>query len=245
MPAVLLLADGRFPAGGHAHSGGIEAAVNLGLVNSLGTLGSFLRGRLRTAGLVGASLSALAAELSLAGGTADGWDRIDCEADARTPSNAAREASRAQGRQLLRSLLAVWPDSSIVRDFATLSRTLEDGTMAMGRRNPLVPHHAVALGVGAVAGEGDPTAAAYLAAYGSIANPAGAAVRLLGLDPREVTRLLADLGGAVDAAAQSAVFTAREAFATDDYGMLPMPGAPVSDMLAEIHLRQDLRLFSS
>lgn len=25
--ALLILADGRFPAGGHAHSGGMEAAV--------------------------------------------------------------------------------------------------------------------------------------------------------------------------------------------------------------------------
>ncbi len=28
--ALLVLADGRFPAGGHAHSGGAEAAVTAG-----------------------------------------------------------------------------------------------------------------------------------------------------------------------------------------------------------------------
>ncbi|MEU7048105.1 urease accessory protein UreF, partial [Streptomyces eurythermus] len=30
--ALLVLADGRFPAGGHAHSGGAEAAVKAGRI---------------------------------------------------------------------------------------------------------------------------------------------------------------------------------------------------------------------
>lgn len=30
--ALLVLADGRFPAGGHAHSGGAEAAVRAGRI---------------------------------------------------------------------------------------------------------------------------------------------------------------------------------------------------------------------
>jgi urease accessory protein UreF len=30
--ALLVLSDGRFPAGGHAHSGGAEAAVKAGLI---------------------------------------------------------------------------------------------------------------------------------------------------------------------------------------------------------------------
>ena len=33
--ALLLLADGRFPAGGHVHSAGIEAAVGDGRVKNM------------------------------------------------------------------------------------------------------------------------------------------------------------------------------------------------------------------
>ncbi|MEU1094646.1 urease accessory protein UreF, partial [Streptomyces sp. NPDC005877] len=59
--ALLVLADGRFPAGGHAHSGGAEAAVRAGRVRDADGLAEFCRGRLHTAGLVAASLAAAAA----------------------------------------------------------------------------------------------------------------------------------------------------------------------------------------
>ncbi len=58
--AALLLSDSRFPAGGHAHSGGVEPAVTAGTVSDLASLEAFLRGRLRTAGLVAAGLAAAA-----------------------------------------------------------------------------------------------------------------------------------------------------------------------------------------
>ncbi|MDG4797492.1 urease accessory UreF family protein [Micromonospora sp. WMMD1082] len=57
---LLLLADGRFPAGAHAHSAGLEAAVAAGRVTDLATLGEYLRGRLATAGLVAAAFTAAA-----------------------------------------------------------------------------------------------------------------------------------------------------------------------------------------
>ncbi|MYX51130.1 urease accessory protein UreF, partial [Streptomyces sp. SID8385] len=52
--ALLVLADGRFPAGGHAHSGGAEEAVGAGRIRDAADLGAFCRGRLHTAGLVAA-----------------------------------------------------------------------------------------------------------------------------------------------------------------------------------------------
>ncbi|MGB8940173.1 MAG: urease accessory protein UreF, partial [Streptomyces sp.] len=50
--ALLVLADGRFPAGGHAHSGGAEEAVKAGRITGAASLGEFCRGRLHTTGLV-------------------------------------------------------------------------------------------------------------------------------------------------------------------------------------------------
>lgn len=77
--ALLVLADGRFPAGGHAHSGGAEAAVKAGRITGAESLESFCRGRLHTVGLVSAALAAaavLGADPRL----------LDEAADARTPS---------------------------------------------------------------------------------------------------------------------------------------------------------------
>src|ERR1700685_4577216 len=57
---ALLLSDSRFPAGGHAHSGGVEPAVTAGAVSDLASPEAVLRGRRRTAGMVAAGLAAAA-----------------------------------------------------------------------------------------------------------------------------------------------------------------------------------------
>ena len=85
--ALLVLADGRFPAGGHAHSGGAEAAVKAGRIADATSLESFCRGRLHTAGLVSAALAAAA----VLGVTPS---ELDAAADARTPSPALRATAR-------------------------------------------------------------------------------------------------------------------------------------------------------
>ena len=58
LATLLTLSDSRLPTGGHVHSGGVEEAVAQGLVNDLATLRAFLRRRVRTNGLVTASISA-------------------------------------------------------------------------------------------------------------------------------------------------------------------------------------------
>ena len=100
--AALLLGDGRFPSGGHAHSGGLEPLVEGGLIAGLDDLGQFLEGRLATAGCVAAAVAAAAC----AGNGS--WAALQAEADARIASPALRKASRSQGRQLLRAARAIW-----------------------------------------------------------------------------------------------------------------------------------------
>jgi urease accessory protein len=257
---LLLLADSRLPAGGHAHSGGVEPAAAAGVVTDLPGLTDFLAGRLATAGLVTAALAAAACahatpsprrdpavvraddrEQPQDHGGDDGWALLDGEAAARTPSPAQRRASRAQGRALLRVARTTWPHPALealaalsTRDRAGDRQRLHDHEHREGG-----PHHPVVLGVAAAAAGGTPGQAAAIAAYGSVTGPASAAVRLLGLDPLAVHRALASLAPEVDAVA------ARACARPGDWAALPAASAPGLDLLAEHHLRTEVRLFES
>jgi len=231
--ADLLLADARFPAGGHAHSGGVEPAATAGTVTGIASLEALLRGRLRTAGLVAAALAAAAcARVHDAP-----WDDLDAEADARTPSPAQREASRRQGRALLRAARAAWPGAPWLAELATAAASPADAGKAEYRGGP---HHAVVLGAAAAAAGCTPAEAARVAAYQSVAGPASAAVRLLALDPMRATAILAGLACTVDATPAQAAATAGLPLAD-----LPYPSAPALDLLAEAHIRAEVRLFES
>jgi hypothetical protein len=58
--ALLLLADGRLPAGGYAHSGGLEPAIQAGQVRDLDDVAAFIGGRLDTVGQMAATFAAAA-----------------------------------------------------------------------------------------------------------------------------------------------------------------------------------------
>lgn len=217
--AALTLADARFPGGGHVHSGGLEEAVARGLVTGVADLAPFLRGRLRTAGLLAAAFAAAA----VAAGAP--FPLLDAELDARTPSAAQREASRAQGRAALRAARVAWPSPVL------------DALVAAHPR----PHHALL--VGAVIGTdgGSPAEAAHCAAYLTVSGPASAAVRLLGLDPFAVNATVVVLRPELDAVVAEAAVPHRPE-------QLPAPGAPGLDLMAQAHVhhhREQVRLFVS
>ncbi|MDQ0711800.1 urease accessory protein [Streptomyces luteogriseus] len=220
--ALLVLADGRFPAGGHAHSGGAEAAVKAGRISGAASLGEFCRGRLHTAGLMAAGLSAAAAL---------GIDPValDRAADARTPSPALRVAARKLGRQLLRAARATWPSAELD---------------ALGREFPKGAHQPVVLGLAARAAGLGPGDAAYCAAYESVSGPASATVRLLSLDPFDATRVLARLAPDVDRVADRAVEAARKVV-DEGVDALPAGSAPLLEVGAEVHAAWPVRLFAS
>jgi urease accessory protein len=249
---LLLLADSRLPAGGHAHSGGLEPAAAAGTVASVADLADFLRGRLATTGLVTAALAAAACAHGGEGGGGDlrdGWARLDAEVDARTPSPAQRKASRAQGRALLRAARTTWPHPALEslaalssRDLAVVRGEGHEPLQDHGERRG-GPHHPVALGAATGAAGGTSGEAAVIAAYGSVTGPASAAVRLLGLDPLAVHRALADLAPEVDSVAARAA--AQAATGQGGWAALPALSAPCLDLFAEVHLETELRLFES
>ena len=179
LATLLTLSDSRLPTGGHVHSGGVEEAITSRLVVDLNTLRAYLIRRLRTTGLVTASIAA-----AVHAGTLD-VQTADVESDARTPSPAARQASRAQGRGLLRLARRVWPNG----EWAPLG----------GK-----PHFGVAAGaVGAVGGLA-PEQTALSVVYTTMTGTATAAQRLLALDPADVAALTFELSALCEQLASEA-----------------------------------------
>ncbi len=226
MLGSLLLADSRLPTGGHAHSGGVEAAVARGLLRDEADLALFLAGRLRGSGPVIATMAA--AGCLLATETGPEWGRWDAAVSARTPSTAARKASRAQGAALLRTARRVWPSAAL----EALGRT--------GR-----PHHPLVLGaVVAAAGDG-PKVAAMLSVHHLLGGACSAAVRLLGLDPITVAAVQVRASRLAEQVAPAAVRIARQAVAGQDPRLLPSSSTPLPEVLAELHACAEVTLFAS
>ncbi|MDX1883684.1 urease accessory protein UreF [Mycolicibacterium sp. 120270] len=179
LATLLALADSRLPTGGHVHSGGVEEAVTSGLVVDLATLRAFLRRRITTQGLVTASVAAAVHTKALPVAAADR------ETDARTPAPAARQASRAQGRGLVRLARRVWPDE----DWDSLGAT---------------PHLAVAAGAVGTATGMPPQHTALSLVYTTMTGSATAAQRLLALDPGDVAAITFELSALCDRTAELA-----------------------------------------
>lgn len=226
---AFLLADGRFPAGGHAHSAGMEAAVRDGRVRDLATAVAYVRGRLFTAGLTDASLAvATAVRLDPRATEAERallLRAVDDEAEARIAPPPLRVASRRLGRQLVRVSARCWPDAGIAPVVVRLGRD---------------PHQACAWGLVASAAGLAPPSLATLVVHHAVSTPAQAAVRLLGLDPFAVAAALAALASEGEAVARDAVARGR--------GPLPdLPAAtgPVVEVAAIEHATWTSRMFTT
>ncbi|MEV0346615.1 urease accessory UreF family protein [Nonomuraea sp. NPDC050680] len=220
--ALLVLTDGRFPAGGHAHSGGAEPAVTTGRIHDMASLEEFCRGRLHTSGLVAAGLAATAAA---------GYDPLllDEAADARTPAPALRQTARRLGRQLMRAARAAWPSAELD---------------ALAAARPRGAHQPVVLGLTARSAGLTPLDAACAAAYETVSGPATATVRLLSLDPFDAIGILARLAADIDHVAAQGVESAL-CVLTEGVDALPAVSAPLLDITAEQHAARPVRLFAS
>ncbi|GLZ53873.1 urease accessory UreF family protein [Actinomycetospora sp. NBRC 106378] len=224
-PDLWLLADSRLPTGGHAHSGGIEAAVRRGLVRAPDDVAAWLAGRVPTTGLVTAAAAAAACAL-VADRPEPDWTPWDAALSARTPVAALREVSRQQGRAMLRTVRAAWPTAAVDR---------------LGTR----PHQALVLGVTVAAAGGAPHDAAALAVHHLVGQVCSAAVRLLGLDPLALAgvhaRALAEHGPVVGKASDAGTAAAL----ADDPDLLPTATIPLPEVLAVLHVRSEGALFAS
>lgn len=212
---LLLLADGRYPGGGYAHSAGLEAAVAEGAVHDAATLRSFVEGRLATTGLVEAWLAAGACAASL-GGDDVALARLDAECEARIASPSLRAAGRALGRGLRRAAAVTWPSVAAARV----------------QQQPLV------LGVVCAAAGLAPVDAARLALHHALLQPLNAAPKVLSIDMADVMAVAASLAGLVDALVLDALDRVSSSCP-------PVLSAPLVDERSLRHASWEVRLFAS
>ena len=219
-PGLLLLADGRFPAGAHAYSAGAESAVRAGDITDLDTMHRYLRGRLATSGVTDAAVAANAAGIAV--GSGGSFDELDAEYEARVLSPRLCATSRRLGRQLCRVATASWGHP-----------VLQQVAMTSGG-----PHQPVALGVAVVAAGGAAHDAAAISIHHLANAVVTAAVRLLGLDPIGCAALQAEVSG------WSATLIAdADTWAVTAPPALPGAGGTLTEILAEHHATWDHRLF--
>ncbi len=212
---TLLLADARLPVAGHTQSGGLEAAVRDGLTDVPG----FLSGRLATVTRVEAGTAVVALHHLRQGLP---LEPVEQAWAARTPSRALRTTSRNQARALLRLAVRLWPDTAAVRTVTGVGS----------------PPRAVALAAVAVAGGLAPVQLARVTGYDDVQTVAAAALKLLPLDPAQVTGWVLDALTDVDRlAAEVAPLTTPDA--------IPAAGAPQIEAWAEAHAVSTRRLFSA
>ncbi|WP_280305231.1 urease accessory protein UreF [Nocardia neocaledoniensis] len=213
----LLLADGRLPTGGHAHSAGLEPALRAGLAPEL--IPRYLEARLHTVGRVEAATAVLARRVA-AGSSAVTLDEIEIAYAARTSSAALRAASAQLGRGIARLAGRLWPDDPAIHTLTEL-------------RAPCRP---VAFGVVAAVAGLDARQTARTVLYDDLQTAACAAPKLLPVDPVEPVRWVLDLAATVDRLAGLDL-------AVTDPADLPARTAPLIEQWSLEHANRQRRIF--
>jgi urease accessory protein len=176
---LLQLGDGLFPAGGFAHSFGLETYAQEGRIRDRDGLEAFVTAHLEGAAGPGDAVAVAAAARLAGAGDVTAWWELDARLDAMKPVPEFRAASRQMGRQTARVAAALGDDGVI----AAIARAIDDG---------LTPgHHAAVFGAAAarLGADDEASAAAYL--YSTAALLVGAGLRLLPLGQLDGQRVLA------------------------------------------------------
>ena len=179
--AALQFADGLFPAGGFAHSLGLETYVQEGLVTDRAGLEQVVAAHLEGSAGPADAVAVAAAVLIAAEGTMPAWIELDERLEAMKPVPETREASRQMGRQTLRVATALGADAFL----SELARAVDDG-LAPG-------HHAAVFGaaLGRAGVQPELAAAAYL--HSTAALLVGAGLRLMALGQLDGQRVLVSM----------------------------------------------------
>ena len=231
--ALLLLGDGRFPAGGHAHSAGAESAVADGRITDLASLEAFVVGRLWTAGLSDAALAPRPSGCLGVGRRRTG-PSAPAIVTARRRGRRPHPDRTACGRRRAGSVASscgcrprCWPAAVLV----SLLDELPDGAPPARRARA---RWRVAAGL-------TPGDVARLTVHHALTTPAQAALRLLGLDPYEVAALTVRLGDGRRRRGRRGASRASTAEPRRPAG----PHRPVVEIAAVEHRAWDHRLFAT
>jgi urease accessory protein len=226
-PALLTLlqfSDGLFPAGGFAHSFGLETYVQDGRVRDRHGLERFV-----AAHLEGSAGPADAAAAAIAVGSArrddlSAWLALDARLDAMKTVPEFRAASRQMGRQALRIAAGLGDDPFL----ACLARAADDDRTAA--------HHATVFGAAVGRGGAEPAAAAAAYLYSTAALLVGAGLRLIALGQLDGQRVLAAMRGRIERLAAAAVTATADSLWSFN---------PALEIAGVRHAALEMRLFRS
>ena len=222
--ALLQFADGLFPAGGFAHSFGLETYVQDGRVRDRYHLERFIAAHLEgSAGPADAAAAALAVGAAQRE-DAEGWLALDARLDAMKTVPEFRLASRQMGRQALRIAVGLGDDVFLAR----LARAVDEGHAPA--------HHATVFGAAVGRGGTDPEGAAAAYLYSTASLLVGAGLRLIALGQLDGQRALAAMRGRIERlAADAAGATADDLWSFN----------PALEIAGIRHAALDMRLFRS
>jgi urease accessory protein len=218
LTVAMLLADGRLPSGGHAHSAGLEPALLAGMPAA--DVPAYLVGRARTTSLVEAGTAVVTRHRLREAPSSAALDDVVAHWAARTPSAAQREASRLLGRGVLRLAGRLWPDAQAVQACSALA----------------APPRPVVIGAIAAVTDMDPEDLVRVFVYEDAQTAAAALLKLAPADPA------VPVGWVLAACAAVEELVDEIAALTDPAG-IPAGSAPHSEGWAEAHALTNRRLF--
>jgi urease accessory protein len=221
---ALQFADGVFPAGGFAHSLGLETYAQDGRVRDRPTLEAFVVAHLEGSAGPADAVAVATAVRTAAAEDHDAWAALDARLEAMKTVPEFRAASRQMGRQTARVAAALAEDA-----FMTIvARAIDDG-MTPG-------HHATVFGATLGRGGVEPAAAAAAFLYSTAVLLVGAGLRLVTVGQVDGQKVLAAVRPRVARLAATAAATPAEAM---------WSFTPALELAGVRHAELDRRLFRS
>ena len=218
---LLQFGDSMFPIGGFSFSGGLESAIQKGVVADAATLRAFTSTAVEQAAR-GDGIALIAAHRAATAGDVDGLIRIDEQVHDRKLSSEMRTMSVRMGKKFTEMGVQMIGTPLLCTWLECIETSLTPGC------------YPVALAVN-FAVQGLPALGAFAVhQYGVAATTLSAALRLMKISHVETQKILYELNEGVEAAYQSAA-AAR---------MSDMSGyAPLKEILAAVHTKAHVRLF--